>query len=442
MPAFMARIKSDHIERITKLKQRIEAWRASNMDSRDLWNDACGFTSVIASLPPKETLDHLVFAYFDSFELEYPILDEKRFITSYEAAWDGPRFSPTPLLLMTLLLIIATTLNIYTSQLVEPSPILENAKTSIRRYIHLSERWLLSRGTQLPDLDSVRLGCLLVLAKRYNGFARDQIWTTAGTLVRISMLAGLHAQAWRPGSDQESCRSLWTTVLELDLLTAVDSGMVPAIPVSEYSRLADATRHLYTQNGGQRSSVPRYLEMARSLGLRVEICCMLNSNVPEATGQRTAEQEGKLKQHIMAISEFSQSPVGSPTSSDRHAHWIDISRAKLRKYLLMIYLPFALQGPLQQRFPHYKKACAEVAIDILSEHQGLLEQGNLSVCLKVDDVFQAALAVCNEIYQPIQPGKLLYSHCYYPNTNANRYSRFEPAYRLRRPHQTFTQVCT
>ncbi|KKY23501.1 hypothetical protein UCDDS831_g02921 [Diplodia seriata] len=210
MPAFMARIKAEHPERMIKLKRRIETWRASNMDSRDIWNDACGFTSVIASLPPKESLDWLVFAYFDSFELEYPILDEQRFINAYEAAWDGPRFSPNPHLLMTLLLIIATTVNIYTSQLVEPSPILESVKTSVRRYIHLSERWLLSRGTQLPDLDS--------------------------------------------------------------------------------------------------------------------------------------------------------------------------------------------------QLPHYKKACAEVAIDILSEHRDLLEKGNLSVCLKVDDVFQAALAVCNEINQPIQPG--------------------------------------
>ncbi|OJD29721.1 c6 transcription factor [Diplodia corticola] len=404
MPSFMARIRFEHPERMIKLKRRIEMWRASNMDSRDIWNDACGFASVIASLPPKESLDWLVFAYFDSFELEYPILDEQKFINAYEAAWDGSRFSPTPHLLMTLLLIIATTVNIYTSQLVEPSPILENAKTGVRRYIHLSERWLLSRGTQVPDLDAVRLGCLLVLAKRYNGFARDQIWTTAGTLVRISMLAGLHAQAWRPGPEQELCRSLWTTILELDLLTAVDSGMVPAIPVSEYSRLANAADNRYTQSGVHMSIAPPHSEMARSLGLRVEICCMLNSNSPEITGQRTAEQERQLKQHLSSIVALPQDAVGTSSSSDRHAHWVELSRAKLRKYLLMIYLPFALQGPLQQQFPHYKKACAEVAIDILSEHSALLEQGNLSVCLKVDDVFQAALTVCNEINQPIKPG--------------------------------------
>lgn len=406
MPAFMTRIRSENTMKAIQLKQRIKAWRAANMDSRDLWNDGSGFTSVIASLPPKEILDRLVYTYFDSFELEYPILDERKFIHAYEAAWEGPRFAPSPHLLMTLLLVVATTVNTFASQLAEPSPTIETGRTSLRRYIHLSERWLVSRGTQSPELDTVRLYCLLVLAKRYNGFARDQIWTTAGSMVRVSMLAGLHALAWRPGPEHEACRNLWITVLELDLLTSVDSGMVPSVPISEFTRMAQAAQQRVSRANGNESSVPGYVQMALSLGLRAEICCMLNSNIPEPTGQRTTEQERKLKQHMSSIlSQSSQDPADTPGASNRQAFWVELSRAKFQKYLLMIYLPYTLEGPLQQKYPHYKKACSEIAINILSDHQALMEKSDFSICLRIDDVFQAGLVVCNEIYQPIKPGK-------------------------------------
>ncbi|KAK7726291.1 hypothetical protein SLS57_003377 [Botryosphaeria dothidea] len=388
MPAFMTRIRSENTMKAIQLKQHIEAWRAANMDSRDLWNDGSGFTSVIASLPPKEILDRLVYTYFDSFELEYPILDERKFIHAYEAAWE-----------------VATTVNIFASQLAEPSPTIETGRTSLRRYIHLSERWLVSRGTQSPELDTVRLYCLLVLAKRYNGFARDQIWTTAGSMVRVSMLAGLHALAWRPGPEHEACRNLWITVLELDLLTSVDSGMVPSVPISEFTRMAQAAQQRVSRANGNESSVPGYVQMALSLGLRAEICCMLNSNIPEPTGQRTTEQERKLKQHMSSIlSQSSQDPADTPGASNRQAFWVELSRAKFQKYLLMIYLPYTLEGPLQQKYPHYKKACSEIAINILSDHQALMEKSDFSICLRIDDVFQAGLVVCNEIYQPIKPG--------------------------------------
>ncbi|EKG16455.1 hypothetical protein MPH_06231 [Macrophomina phaseolina MS6] len=405
MPAFMARIRAEHNAKTLQLKHRIETWRAANMDSRDLWNDGSGFTSVIASLPSKEILDRLIYTYFDSFELEYPILDERRFIHAYETAWEGPRFSPSPQLLMTLLLVVATTINIYASQTSEPSPALDSGKSHLRQYIHLSERWLISRGTQAPDLDTVRLHCLLVLAKRYNGFARDQIWTTAGSMVRISMLIGLHAQAWRPGPDHEAYRNLWITVLELDLLTSVDSGMVPSVPISEFSRVAHAAQRRVLGANGSESEVPGFVRMAGSLGLRVEICCMLNSNVPEPTAQRTAEQEKKLKLYISAIiAQSPTDPANTPGSSTRQAFWVELSRVKLQKYLMMIYLPYTLEGNLQQRYPHYKKACSEAAITILSDHQAMLEKGDFSICLRIDDVFQAGLVVCNEIYQPNRTG--------------------------------------
>ncbi|KAL1618968.1 hypothetical protein SLS56_010339 [Neofusicoccum ribis] len=404
MPAFMVRIRAEHPVKTQQLKQRIEGWRATNMDSRDLWSAECGFTSAIASLPPKESLDRLVFAYFDLFELEYPILDERKFISVYESAWEGHRFSPSPQLLMTLLLVVATTVNIYAANLPDPDPILEAGKKNLRRYIHLSERWLVSRGTSLPDLDSVRLYCLLVLAKRYNGFPRDQIWTTAGSLVRTSMLCGLHAQAWQPGSEQDGCRTLWTTVLELDLLTSIDSGMIPSVPIAEFTRVSRAEERRRQKPQASRSGASTQGEMVLSLGLRVEICCMLNSNTPEPTGPKTAEQEEKLKQHMSSLTSAAHHLSGTSASSDRQAHWIELSRAKLQKYLLMIYLPYALEGPLQTRFPHHKKTCVEIAVTILSDHQARLDGANYSVCLKIDDAFQAAMAVCHEIYQPVQPG--------------------------------------
>lgn len=380
------------------------------MDSRDFWNDNCGFTSAIATLPTRATLDRLVFAYFDSFELEYPILDKTKFMSAYESAWDRFRFSPSPHLLMTLLLILATTVNLPDSKLADLFPTTEHLKPHLRRYIHLSERWLLSRGTQVPDLESVRLYCLLILAKRYNGFGRNQVWVTAGSMTRVAMLIGLHAQAWRPEPGQEAHRSLWTTVLELDLLTSVDAGMIPSVPVADFARISEAERQRLSHTSGDRPAVTHQADMALSLGLRAEICCMLNSNVPEATGQRTADQEQKFREHLLPLSASSHNSSGTQISSAQHTHLTELSRAKLQKYLLMIYLPYALEGPLQRQFPHYKRACVDVAINILSDHQGFLDKGDLSICFKIDDAFQAGLIVCNEIYQPIQPGNSPLSH--------------------------------
>lgn len=158
----------------------------------------------------------------------HPFWDE------YAKFWSAPR-EARPAFVALLLLILATT-----NCIREKGPTIFRGDSSVERetaimWIRNCDTWLRSQSQKHTTLIIFQLHCLSFMAKQMNSVKRKRIWTSAGTLTRQAMSAGLHRDAHivnlRHGApsfkrvsvfEQEMRRRIWTTISELELQADLD----------------------------------------------------------------------------------------------------------------------------------------------------------------------------------------------------------------------------
>jgi hypothetical protein len=108
-------------------------------------------------------------------------------------------------------------------------------------YLHLAQKWVYAAQSWLTgpsekstfNLDSLQVSCLLLIARQACGLESSP-WRSSGSLLRMAMAMGLH---WRPANfsslsvfHSEMRARLWATVLELTLMSPLDSGTPVLLP--------------------------------------------------------------------------------------------------------------------------------------------------------------------------------------------------------------------
>lgn len=183
-------------------------------------------------LPQRQVADALVECYLRTFESIFRIVHIPDFREEYEQYWESPATAkPAFINLLQICMAVGTCFHDETWSL----------RDLATRWVYEAELWLISSSSKVQtSFVGLQAMCVLRLAKQTLGLEADLAWLPVGNLVRAAMCMGLHLDPSRSGAkprdlkEIEMRRRLWTTVLEIDLQSSMDSGGLPMLTLDDF----------------------------------------------------------------------------------------------------------------------------------------------------------------------------------------------------------------
>lgn len=285
-------------------------------------------------------------------------------------------------------------------------------------WIRACEAWI-STSPYRPRPHSwtmLALNSLLAIAKRANHIQGNAFWIATGALMRSAMAAGYHREPSGLANisifHREMRRRLWATIVELDLQASLERGMPPSIREEDFNsrpplNINDEAIHENTKE----SPTPMPLDfltdtsfqasMYRSLGLRLRVCALINNKqarTAESLFREALEIDEEITRALMAIPTTWVSTATDEWRTQRPLYLKTMLNLLLRQQLILLHMPFVNLSEMNPRFAHSRRARLEAATSILSQFKMLVKQEILPPSGCNTCQFQAALAICHELY--------------------------------------------
>jgi Fungal specific transcription factor domain len=327
------------------------------------------------AVPPRAMADILVEFYFKISESVYRIIHIPSFRQEYEQYWQNPNAaSPTFILKLLLAMSIGTLL--YQGQDAT------RWRTEAIKWIFAAQAWLSSpfEKSRLHTA-AIQLQCLLLLARQHHSVAGDLVWISAGSLLRTALQMGYHRDPKvlpkMSALQAETRRRLWATILEINLQSALDSGMPLLLSLDDFdteppANIDDADMNESTV--GPISSKPSHIftsssiqiALLKSFPLRLEVVRFANNLRAEPAYDDVllvgSSLSKALKENTSFISRVNR--LGEPLGkvSQLQQNLFDLS---VRRFLLLVHRPFAAKGLNDPHFYFSRKICLDTAITML-----------------------------------------------------------------------------
>jgi Fungal specific transcription factor domain/Fungal Zn(2)-Cys(6) binuclear cluster domain len=355
-------------------------------------------------IPDRETADRLVQSYINNIEVTYRVLHVPSFLQSYESFWQNPREAPSDFLVI-LLLVMATMYCVYPS---EPTGFVgrssERREQTIR-WIAACDSWMDTQSQKHVTIASNQVQILLFLAKRVNCIKLKRAWTTTGQLLRRAMAAGLHREPTFLSSKisvfhQEMRRRLWATVLELELLTAIDRGMPGSITALDWDCQPPSNIHDEDLDENMQTLPPSkpYHEFTRTSFLcvalqttayRLEMLSTVNRVKSTLTLGIASNYDIKIRQAYATIPTWSFEPDSRLPRT--------LARLNLLEFINLIHQPFLTSTEDPARHFFSRAASRDAATTILELYRDLAEIEQLTLSCYRSDSYRAVLCLCYDL---------------------------------------------
>ncbi|KAL4734224.1 hypothetical protein BDV11DRAFT_174959 [Aspergillus similis] len=371
-------------------------------------------------LPERSVADRLLQAYLRTTQSVLGVVSVPSFYRRYVDLWSSS--TPSDENFEVLLLLVFAIGWAVSSQ--EPAV----SRPTVLQWIHVGRTWLgSSMYKKGPVLDSIRVHCLFTVACQFLAIPENQSYFGTGTLVRTAMQMGLHIDPTRCALEEQisaleiqSRRRLWATILELELQSCMDHGLVPSIGVDDYDtelplNVDDATldspspragnggaSRLPGQDLSQLTSCSLQILLAQTLPVRLKIVRFLNSFRP---AEQPFRQALKLSAELSSLMKLASDRIEayriscSPPPTSFQIQFFDLL---LQRTMLALHHPFAARASQDQSLYYSRKICFEATLSLLSRsvfpgdadfHQLRVVSGGLFPAAYV----QCALFLCAEL---------------------------------------------
>lgn len=389
------------------LKTMQVSWKAEKADGMALKD-----LNLLDLLPGRETVDHLVRLYFETFEAAYRILHAPTFWREYEGFWEDPQAGKSSFI-VTILLVVAAVNCVSSREQTTYVGDSSSAREAAILWIEACDFWLQRQSQKHVYLAIWQIRCLLLLAKMSNTVKKKRTWTSAGNLMRQAMSAGFHRDPGLLGTkvsvfDQEMRRRLWATMVELELQASIDRGMpsasagfpsdvAPVLNVNDED-FEEGSQKVPSQKPSHHYTTTSFLHISRSsLPLRISLNSLLNELSSQAQYEEVLMYDEKIMQKLQEV------PAETNFRTGQEAHGFpELVRAlldiQLRQFLILLHGPFARQVQSNSRYSLSKMVCFNAASSIVDQHSKLVAGGNHAMLHLKNDVFRAALSICHNIH--------------------------------------------
>ncbi|XHG09652.1 hypothetical protein AWENTII_012695 [Aspergillus wentii] len=409
------RLSSPHLAQLRPDLERVKKglWKRKPLNEPFPLPDTA---SLIGLLPSRAVVDELVVLYLTYIESTHRIFHVPSFLRELDEFWalkENPDLA-SPTFVVQLLLVLACAWNLAdydTLQYKNDIPL--KCYTAVEWILH-SEKWLENAHIKRPEVTTLRLYVLQIMALNAFGMKRSKAWLATGTLVKQAMLAGYHRDPSRYTKisvfNKEMRRRIWTTIVELDLQVALDRGMPPSIQLSDYDtalalNINDAEINEMTTELPESRPVDEVTDcsfqtiLAQSLPLRIKACTLMHSPRISCRYEEILHLDWELTRQLAHIPLWPTSDADDFQTQHKVALMKALLEMKIAHSLLTIHTPFAIEAVKEPLFTPSARARLEMATMILSTQRRLhTTSRQLSLCVMGDWIMQASCTICQILH--------------------------------------------
>ncbi|KAL1862098.1 hypothetical protein Plec18170_000922 [Paecilomyces lecythidis] len=331
---------------------------------------------MLQSFPTPSVMGRLLWLYFRTFESCYRILHFPSFNAEYEDYVKDPKAAPASFILK-LSLVMAVV-----APLVDDLILRQDLRKNALDWIDIAQTWLSGPiEKNRLTLDGLQIYCLLLLARQVNYVGADLTWISGGSLMCMAMQMGLHRDPNHlremPALEKELRRRLWYTVVEINVQSALDAGMMPLISADGYdtqvplniedndlmdTSVMEATEKeptVLTETSFQRL-------LACSLPLRLKVVGVMN----DLQTQPSYDEVLSLGSEMIAAYRNAAATINQYRSletdwwNSEFAH--NLCDHYHRRFLSLLHRPFAVKAYGDPIYSHSAEICLENALSTIS----------------------------------------------------------------------------
>ncbi|KAH8692151.1 hypothetical protein BGW36DRAFT_387098 [Talaromyces proteolyticus] len=361
---------------------------------------------LISLLPSRARADSLIQTYLDVFETTYRVFHVPNFLRRYNDFWKSPTDTDECFILHILLAM--ATVNAFVHDGPERND--EDRRKQAKKSIRAAESWLRVQSQKWVTLDIFQIHVTLFHAKKLNWVEFKSSWESIGTLVRLSMAAGLHRDPTylsqkMPVFEAEMRRRLWYTILELELQEACDRGMQPMLSADNWDCMPPSNIH-DEDIGEMTIDLPPERDLHEYT--RTSFLCTAQKHLPlrlEVLNKSNSLKNGidvdlarKYVETLQGLVEGLPNWPETPSSAVANV----LSRLVLYEQLMILQQPFAISqdtGLDHHRSFYFRATQRQMAIDVMSLYSSLPRSEALQIFTIRGDSFRAVLAMCYEAVQ-------------------------------------------
>jgi hypothetical protein len=415
-----------------KMLKREIYWREKRKNLVDWHLQAFRLCELV---PHRKLADRLVQLYLSTFETTFRVLHVPQFLEEYKAFWDTgqksiPGSLPPNLFAAKLLTLMVCVICLDHDDRTADRDDGEKSLVQIAQgWMYAVRSWISACGYTRWGIDLMQIKCLLLIARQAIAFDGDLVWISSGALVREGMIMGLH----RDPSDfpkvsrcaGEIRRRLWTTIVELDVQTSLDTGTPPAINLDDFdcglpSNIEDeeflkpSSPIPPSRSQEIRTRTSFQIALARSLPIRLRIAKLVNSTKFNLGYDDALSLSQELIQTLQGAPSGLQIDRDAPPDCSTQQHYttfqVSLFRFLTYRFLMVLHRPFALSASetRNQKFYYSRKICLESSLALLSQiptptPSSRHQNGPYPHLLRLrggmfrDDLFHAALTACLEL---------------------------------------------
>ncbi|KAJ5422027.1 Transcription factor [Penicillium cf. griseofulvum] len=277
-----------------------------------------------------------------------------------------------------------------------------------------AEKWIENLHTKRPEITSMRLSILLILARNSHGMKRSQAWLTTSTLVKQAMMAGYHRDPSRHTQispfNKEMRRRIWTTIVELDLQIALDRGMPPSVQSFDYDaapglNICDNEIHENSTETPQSRPLGEVTDssfqsiLSFSLPLRLQACSLMHSPRISCRYEDIQRLDAELNRHLSRIPSWATVDTNDIATQHKVILWKGLIETKLSQTLLSVHTPFAIEARRESLFAPSARTRMDAATRILTTQRRLHEiSRTLSLCVLGEWTIHAYISICQLLH--------------------------------------------
>lgn len=325
--------------------------------------------SIGQHIPSRELADQLVDGYMRTCEKLYRILHVPSFRQEYERYWQNPQGAREAFIIQ-LQLVMAIGAVLYDDKY--------SLRRSVVRWVYEARFWLLQPSEKSRiNLSGLQVWCLVHMARDICGVGSDLVWASAGTLMRMALYTGVHRDPDHLPKMSllaaETRRRLWATILEILVMSSMESGGPPLISMDDFDTkppgnyndedLVNTLDPSQTPDPKPRATFTDssvQLALLDSIKVRLDIATYLNQFRSVPTYDRTLVLNADLtaaSRNLDALLRIfqTQEPSISPFQLCCAEHII-------QRYFLALHFSWVGSSKNDPRYFFSRKMCVEIAV--------------------------------------------------------------------------------
>jgi hypothetical protein len=331
------------------------------------------------SIPSREVADKLVANYFRTFEANHRVLHIPSFMKEYNQFFESPE---TASAVSSVKVMLVMAIGVCFCQ----NDDFHALRNDAIQWIYAAQSWLSSPNEKAKlHISLIQIQCLTLIARPLFSISGDLVWITLGTVIRTAIQMALHRDPKHfpriSPFHGEIRRRLWATILELNVVTSLETGMVPMISEDQYDtehpanindedisesttvRPTSKPMDVFTQTSIQ-------LLILKSFTMRQRVTQLINDirfdpPYDEILQIGTYLMKFYKENHVFMTKCFGEPAHGGFKPSTFHRKLVDLNT---QRFLLALHHPFALKARTDPRFYYSHKVYIECALAVMSYH--------------------------------------------------------------------------